>query len=176
MFLQILNKRFKEAFAALDDNSSRLTNKCKISNLDQLKKEKFLTHRIFPRICENLHYEIMKYLNFQELLSIRGLKLGGYQLTANTILRDRIKNYLTGFHFDLDKKEENDVLLRKIELVIEQTGKQILDLSQMEKVRENHNISMFLNILRYLPQLKEIHLRRFFVLITNLFRESLNRK
>ena len=63
------------------------------NRMNILPDTRFLTNRIFGRLCENLHYEIFKCLNYVELLEIRCLKLGGYELTSNITLRSRIKNY-----------------------------------------------------------------------------------
>ena len=78
--------------------------------LKQLKDQQFLTKRIFGRISENLHYEIFKFLNAEELLEIRGINLGGFQLTSNPLLRSRIKNYLIGLKYNiLSTNKINDI-------------------------------------------------------------------
>ena len=59
----------------------------------KLKNEKFLTRELFVGMSENMHYEIFKYMNGGELLEIRRINLGGYQLTSTKLLRSRIKNY-----------------------------------------------------------------------------------
>ena len=56
--------------------SEASNSKEQISNKDReeypkllnLRRERFLTNRIFQRISENMHYEIFKYLAANELL------------------------------------------------------------------------------------------------------------
>ena len=61
------------------------------TKLEQLKHTKFLTQRVFQRISENISYEVCKYVNSQDLLQIRTVTLGGFQLVSSTTLRARIK-------------------------------------------------------------------------------------
>ena len=105
-------------------------NICKIETnkpLNNLQNTKFLTKRIFQRMSENMHYEIFKFINSEELLEVRAINLGGYQLTSNPILRSRIKNYFDRiplFFYDItmkktiDKKEYKRIIL----LLLQQTG------------------------------------------------------
>ena len=97
---------------------------------DELKEAKYLNHRIFGRITENLSYEIFKYMNSKELLEIRATNLGGYQLTSNTTLRSRIKNYLKVAPFN--SMTNSLIESAKFDLVFEQTGRKILFFSCME--------------------------------------------
>ena len=95
--------------------------------LAKLKESKFLTKRVFQRISENMSYEIFKYINSQDLLEIRVLNLGGYQLISNPYLRSRIKNYLkdkpyTSFTDFVNNNE-------RINLLFEQTNLQTLKLN-----------------------------------------------
>ena len=61
--------------------------------LSVLEDERFQSKRVFRKMSENMHYEIFKYMNFRELLTVRGTNLSGYQLTSNKNMRSRIKNY-----------------------------------------------------------------------------------
>ena len=86
--------------------------------LKELKEQQFLTKRIFERISENMHYEIFKNLDCKDLLTIRLINQGGYQLTSNTILRSRIKNYFPKLKlFSFSKSTMNF-----INLLFEQSG------------------------------------------------------
>ena len=98
--------------------------------LSLLKEDRFLTHRILVRISENMHYEIFKYLNFQDLLEIRGLGLGGFQLTNNNILNSRIGRSIVELHPSLslnpyDIKDNQNIF----EFIFELTENQRLALN-----------------------------------------------
>ena len=123
-----------------------------------LRRERFLTNRIFQRISENIHYEIFKYLDASELLEIKLTNIGGYQLTSNQLLRSRIRNYFNKIYFNL--KESSDVKsnTRKIQLIIEQTGILILEFENM-KLKEKE-IIMFSQILKNIPQVQGINLSK----------------
>ena len=101
------------------------------TRLDLLQQEKFLTKRIFENISENMHYEIFKYLTSNDLLEVRFTKLGGYQLITNKTLRPRIKNYFENIKYVIDENMEQFELNeenKKINLIFEQTGKEILEI------------------------------------------------
>ena len=109
----------------MEENSkSDLNQPNSNSRLFQLKQQNYLTKRIFPRISENMHYELFKYLTNHELLEIRALKLGGYQLTSNETLRSRIKNYYPAI-------KEINITNTRINLIFEQTGKRVLSFEGM---------------------------------------------
>ena len=126
--------------------------------LKQLKREEFLTKRIFTRLSENMHYEVLKYLDCYDLLEMKGVKLGGYQLISNKKLRSRIKNYFFTLYPKLASKEVLDAkcYYRKIQLIFEQTGNDILNFHQMRIGEEG--IKKLLPILKLIPNLKGIQL------------------
>ena len=132
--LLIIDKEIKNYYLAIT-NQIPETNKLLIdpnsTRLNLLQQEKILTKRIFENISENMHYEIFKYLTSNDLLEVRFTKLGGYQLTTNKTLRPRIKNYFECIKYIIDENmeqfevnEEN----KKIDLIFEQTGKEILEI------------------------------------------------
>ena len=76
-----------------------------------------------------MHYEIFKYLNWKDLLQIRELKLGGYQLTANKLLRSRIKNHLTRITPTIAYTAHNDCRnFWWLKLIIEQSERNYISL------------------------------------------------
>ena len=108
--------------------------------LDELRETKFLTHRVFMRISENMSYEIFKFVDSIDLLQIRCISLGGYQLISNPILRARIKNYLK----DKPIAYVNDLLIHinKTMLLFEQKGERVLSFRslynfQIKELSEN---------------------------------------
>ena len=107
----------------IGDKSSICISKRQDKRLAILQKSQFLTKRIMERISENMHYETFKYLNSVDLVEIRGMKLGGYQLVSNKLLRSRIYNYFTWLTLDLDDYESwnLDTRARRTSLVLEQT-------------------------------------------------------
>ena len=133
------------------------------ARLLNLRKERFLTKRIFQRISENMHYEIFKYMDESELLEIKLMNIGGYQLTSNQLLRSRIGNYFNKIYFNL--KESSDVKsnTRKIQLIIEQTGILVLEFENM-KLREKE-IIMFTQILKNIPQVQGINLSKYYYIL-----------
>ena len=132
-----------------------------VNRMNILPNTRFLTNRIFGRICENLHYEIFKYMNYAELLEIRCLKLGGYELTSNKTLRSRIKNYPHSFeytfsNFDLEKEAIN---ARKIKLIFTQIGKNKLSLVN---IQNNHQkIKYIAKIMKLIPEITELNLCKY---------------
>ena len=98
--------------------------------LSKLRESKFLSHRIFKRVSENMHYEIFKYVNPIDLLNIRGVKQGGYELTSNKLLRSRICNYLGrgmyGYHW-MSLNIDSHRLARIIQVIFDHTGTSLLD-------------------------------------------------
>ena len=88
--------------------------------LELLKNEKFLYKRLFMRLSENMHYEVLKYLNSEELIGLRGCNLGGFQLSSNQILRKRIGNYLGNikpFIFHLESQQVAQFIIALFEQV-----------------------------------------------------------
>ena len=98
-------------------------------SLQQLKETRFLTHRLFGEISENMSYEIFKFQNSTDLLQIRALNLGGYQLISNPYLRARIKNYLKGKPFPTLTGLLYDI--GRSNLLFEQTNSHMLNLSNI---------------------------------------------
>ena len=116
------------------------------ARLEHLKQTKFLTQRLFPKISENMSYEIFKFMNPEDLLQIRALTLGGFQLISNTTLRARIKNYLKDKYISLTLLFENK---RKIDLLFEQKGERVLSLNSLKanEVKElNENLQFIPNL------------------------------
>ena len=125
------------------------------SRLQSLKAQKYLTHKFFPRIGENLHYEILKYLRAEDLLSIRGTGLGGFQITSNTILRSRITNYFgEEFHIKLLCEGEKREYALYMKAALEQTGKVVLEIYKIE----DDQVSELVNILKLIPDIEGIFL------------------
>ena len=81
-----------------------------------------------------MHYEIFKYLNNVDLLAVRGTKLGGYQLTSNSLLRSRIQNYFYYLSPNLELRDSSGIFtnLNRIELIFGQTGNEKLDFGGMK--------------------------------------------
>ena len=105
-----------------------------IKRLGELKEERFLSHRVFKRISENMHYEIFKFVSPIDLLGIRITNLGGYQLTSNPIMRSRITNYFTMLKcYELDINNIDLGLgARRIRSLFECSGRQILQFRKRE--------------------------------------------
>ena len=144
-------------------------NNNRIKRFQSLETAKFLTYRIFPRVSENMHYEIFKYATPIDLLQVRIIKLGGFQLISNTILRSRIKNYMSNIKpiFDLNLNE--DLNARRIRLLFQQTGSQRLNLNNMQiTYKEIVDYSKFLMLV---PKIQILNLCR---LIYILYRYEFN--
>ena len=99
-----------------------------VKRLAELKNEKYLIFKVFEALSENMHYELFKYLNSQELLQIRVLKLGGYLLTSNPLLRSRIKNYFQDLSPRLSQNYTENV--HKLHCLFGQIGLNKLSLRQ----------------------------------------------
>ena len=129
-----------------------------IVRLEGLKREKFLTNRVFKRVSENMHYEILKFINSRDLLGIRGTNLGGYQITSNKLLRHRIKNYFIKLKPDVgeDKDLVEYISDKGIKLIFTQTGKHILDYDQMHLGRRG--MGSLLQILKFNTNILGINL------------------
>ena len=142
---------------SLDNNNTNIHNKIHLKNrLLQIKNERYLTHRIFGRISENLHYEIMKYLNCREILEIRITKLGGFQLSSNKLLRSRIKNYFPQLKPNINYHNNIEKYYSKLQTIFEQTGRESLNLNKMNI---NKNIlKKWEPLIKLNPELKEINL------------------
>ena len=129
-----------------------------IIRLEDLKNSKFLTQRVFKRISENLHYEILKFNEWKDLLEIRSANLGGYQSTSNKILRGRIRNYIQKIIFSPPLHEEED-LSRNIQVLFEQTGEYKISASK-KKMGDDRAIK-FIKCLKLFPQISELNLSKF---------------
>ena len=88
-------------------------------------------------------------------MEIRSLKLGGYQLISNTILRARIKNY-----FPLIRYDPSDRGLKKdrIKLMFAQSGSNKLIL--VEKIMKEKEFSNFYKMLQKFPEINELSLSK----------------
>ena len=131
-----------------------------LERLNALREEKYLTKRIFARISENMHYELFKYLNSMDLLEIRILKLGGYQLISNPILRSRITNYLHKLQVNIipNNIQEN---VKRIKLIFQLMGKNKLIFREKSLNLEMGEKDWVLNcfqIFQYIPELSAVKL------------------
>ena len=123
------------------------------AKLNELKEKRYLTHRIFRALSENLHYEIFKYLDSSDLLTTRGIGLGGYQLTSNTLLRPRISNYLHS-NYKLLLTHEEEINYQHARLLFEQTGKNKLNFEGY-RLSES-NLKYLVQLLKRLPDLHQL--------------------
>ena len=133
------------------------TTKSNPRRLKELKLEKYLSHRIFQRISENMHYEILKNLGNIDLLRIRETNLGGYQLTSNPLLRSRVENYFLYSNIIIEPEEDqkfSEQTVHNIETLFEQTGKE--ELVFTEGQMNDQKLVDFSKILRYIHELKGI--------------------
>ena len=89
--------------------------------LESLKQDIYLSKRFFPRISENMHYEIFKYIDSRDLVEIRGARMGGYQLTSNRQIRSNIGNYLVKIRPDFNNYPQSDSKYL-LELINEHSG------------------------------------------------------
>ena len=123
--------------------------------LHELKEYRYLTRKIF-RVSENMHYEIFRYLNCVDLLEVKSACLGGYQLTSNTLLRDRIKNYFCQFRFNPKESSNVEGNLRKLQIAIEQTGKAFLQFDNMRIGQET--LLILSHVIKRIPKIEGIDL------------------
>ena len=134
------------------------------SNMLELKNERFLTKKVFLRMSENMHYELFKYLNYKELIMLRGTNLGGYQLVTNPILRSRIKNYyIRNPYLTLEELIDIEYSGKKVELMYEQTGREAFNLEKMN-ITDEECIQLS-DIFKYIPKLQGINLRKLIFIV-----------
>ena len=127
-------------------------NNC--NRLNDLMEMKYLSLRIFRNLCENLHYEILRYLNCKELLEMRGVNLGGFQIASNKRLRSRITNYLSRVKTPMQEYTRNNIHL--IEVLFEQTGENRLVVERMKiGIPRMRNL---INIFKLAKEINEIDL------------------
>ena len=136
-------------------------NKNQVTKLEEFKLTKYLTKKIFSRLSENIHYELFKYLTAEELLVIREVNNGGFQLTSNKLLRSRIKNYFYILHPEFSENSPDMEI--QIKLILEWTGKNVLCLAGM-KLREKQ-INELSYAIRQIPYIEEFNLGRLFMYI-----------
>ena len=124
--------------------------------LEDLKKSRYLSNKLFPRISENLHYEILKYSTSTTLLEVKTTNLGGYQATSNKLLRSRIKNYSPPFKpiLHLNKSTEWNITL--IKCMFTQTGSTQISFKKMKI--GNEEINFFANMISKSEQISGINL------------------
>ena len=96
--------------------------------LDSLKAEKYLSQRFFKKLSENMHFEVFKFIDNVELLKIRSVNRGGYQLISNKIQRRKLGNHFPEFNPELPSEDSEVFKARKIEFMFEQTGSNCLSL------------------------------------------------
>ena len=76
-----------------DQDSNVLFNQDKSQRLRQLQNSKHCTRSIFIQFNMNLHFEILKYLNWREIIAIRGINIASFQYSSNYNFRNKIGNY-----------------------------------------------------------------------------------
>ena len=136
---------------------NKTMKKGKQKRLEELLTSKFLSSRIFPRISENMHYEIFQYLNCKDLLEIRSSKLGGFQLISNRLLRSRIKNYFfSRIHPNLKENLSTTKYDKRMKLLFSQTDKDVVDLESSKLTFDE--IKNLLRVLELNPQIRGINL------------------
>ena len=130
-------------------------------SLNQLKYTKFLTQRIFSRVSENMHYEIFKYMDCYELLQVRAITLGGFQLTSNKLLRSRIKNYFPFMELNIednaDLTPDHNYIYSKLELILPFFKTFALSFENQEFIIDE-DIAGLNVLLNFYPQISEIKL------------------
>ena len=102
------------------------------TNLQNLGENKYLTNKIFKNLSENCHYEVFKFLDEYELLELRMLNTGGFQLSSNQHIRGkRVQNYFE--KFSLMFSEEINLLkyINYIEMMFVQIGGRYLGISEI---------------------------------------------
>ena len=109
-----------------------------------------------------MHYEIFKFMNSSDLLQIRASKLGGYQLTSNTKLRSRIKNYIREFIVS-PTLLTSQRCLESIQVIFEQIGKNKLTFEGMRM--EDKGLIYLSKILRQINTITEINLSNIYELL-----------
>ena len=141
-------------------HGNSIINLKQIQRLEGLKQDKFLTQKIFPRLSDNIHYEIFKNLNSRDLLKIKEINLGGYQLTTNHHLRGKmIKNYFSYLKpmLDLSEKSSNvEKNIKIVKLIYQQTEKEYLDFRTMQI--QDQGAIQFARIFMHIPETKELNL------------------
>ena len=131
------------------------------AHLEEIIKEKFLNKRLFPKLSENMHYELLKYVNSFGLLEIRLCNLGGFQITSNTVLRSRIKNY---FPKIIPKKAGiNLTKIRFFLAMFEQTGENSLSFDNL-KLGNNGALKLG-KFLHYMPSITKLNLSKLYTYI-----------
>ena len=133
------------------------------NRLEYLRNNELLLHKTFSRISLTMHYDIFRFLNSPELLDIRNLNLGGYQLISNNNHRSKILNYFTKIIPQInetmsglvDTEKEN----RKINLLFTQTGNNLIDLSR-KIIKENGRRNL-MKLLQFNPQITGLKLSKY---------------
>ena len=64
-----------------------------LERLTKMKNDQYLSTKIWPMLGENMHYEIIKYLNWKSIYILRAINLAGFQLCTSKVMRRRIGNY-----------------------------------------------------------------------------------
>ena len=100
-----------------------------------------------------MHYEIFKYCTAEELLNIRALKLGGYQLTSNILLRSRITNYFKDLKPIWPEKQK--ITGRELKLIVEQSGNKLVLSGKFIGYKGMINLA---TLIPYIPEVLEINL------------------
>ena len=86
----------------------------------KLKKNEILQQKVFDILPENMHYEIFEYLAQKDLLRLRGVNLGAFQLTTNPKLRSRYQKYI---HMKAENKNIINMLENNNLFVIERKAR-----------------------------------------------------
>ena len=158
-FSHILNNKRKGSKTRLLSIPQISVTQSISARLKQLKTVNYLSGYMIKELPENMHYEICKYLNWNELLVIRAINLTGYQIVTNKVLRKRIGGNISGKVNSQklwDLLNSTDMLInvrRKIwKSIFELRGCSHLDLKD-GKLGEKHIIRQLADNFRYLPQL-----------------------
>ena len=114
-------------------------------------------------MSENMHYEILRCLNWKDLIDVRLINLGGFQMVTNQVLRNKLKNYMNKCPLLINTQDNEYSNIQKIRLLFQQMGKNLLRL-----VGDNAEKQQFRNIIRLCnnqntyKKIKELEIGTFF--------------
>ena len=133
------------------------------SSLRKIKEQNFMIFTLFQRIPEYLQFEIFKYLDKYELLEIRAVNLGGYELASKPSLRSKIMNYFPKIRWIFSTEYADNICAQQINLIFEQIGKKELDLEG--RSIENKDLFKISTMFILIPQTVELNISKFFYYI-----------
>ena len=113
-----------------------------------------------------MHYEILKWLDWKDLLILRGVRSGGYQMATNENLRGIIKNYM---NICCPIIEHNNIVsdLRKIHLLFQQLGRKYLKFTGDNCEKEK--LKYLLGLCQYIDTITELELGIYIYIYTYIF-------